>query len=99
MGSWTTVKEQMAELSVQRLAQDSFVTLAFDFDTGAPAKGTRCACSACGVLLMNDGSTERPRIARIWRGRTKRERADEYEAYNYEVGIKPPIEKTRLLSV
>lgn len=34
-----------------------------------------------------------PTIARIWRGRTRRERADEYEAYNYEVGIKPLIEK------
>lgn len=35
----------------------------------------------------------RPSIARIWRGVTARERADEYEAYNYEVGIKPLIEK------
>ena len=34
-----------------------------------------------------------PRIARIWRGRTPRERADEYEAYSYEAGIKPLIEK------
>ena len=34
-----------------------------------------------------------PTIARIWRGRTRREVADEYEAYNYEVGIKPLIEK------
>jgi heme-degrading monooxygenase HmoA len=34
---------------------------------------------------------KRPTIARIWRGRTRRERADEYEAYNYEVGIKPLI--------
>lgn len=34
-----------------------------------------------------------PRIARIWRGRTRADRADEYEAYNYEVGIKPLIEK------
>ena len=34
-----------------------------------------------------------PRIARIWRGRTRRDRADEYEAYNYEAGIKPLIEK------
>jgi heme-degrading monooxygenase HmoA len=42
---------------------------------------------------MSDGPTERPRIARIWRGRTKSERADEYEAYNYEVGIKPLIQK------
>ena len=36
---------------------------------------------------------KRPRIARIWRGRTRPESADEYEAYNYEVGIKPLIEK------
>jgi heme-degrading monooxygenase HmoA len=35
----------------------------------------------------------RPAVARIWRGRTRPERADEYEAYNYEVGIKPLIEK------
>src|SRR5580765_7509284 len=41
---------------------------------------------------MADAS-KRPRIARIWRGRTHRERADEYEAYNYEAGIKPLIEK------
>ena len=41
---------------------------------------------------MNDTS-KRPRIARIWRGRTRRERADEYEAYNYEAGIKPLIQK------
>ena len=34
-----------------------------------------------------------PTIARIWRGRTRRDQADEYEAYNYEVGIKPLIEK------
>jgi heme-degrading monooxygenase HmoA len=34
-----------------------------------------------------------PRIARIWRGRTTRERADEYEAYNYEAGIVPLVEK------
>jgi heme-degrading monooxygenase HmoA len=34
-----------------------------------------------------------PTIVRIWRGRTRRDRADEYEAYNYEAGIKPLIEK------
>jgi hypothetical protein len=34
-----------------------------------------------------------PTIARIWRGRTTSERADEYEAYLYETGIKPLIEK------
>jgi heme-degrading monooxygenase HmoA len=41
---------------------------------------------------MNDNG-RKPTIARIWRGRTKREVADAYEAYNYEVGIKPLIEK------
>lgn len=35
----------------------------------------------------------RPTIARIWRGRTPSEKADEYEAYNHEHGIKPLIEK------
>jgi heme-degrading monooxygenase HmoA len=43
---------------------------------------------------MGEKSVEkRPAIARIWRGRTSRKLADEYEAYNYEVGIKPLIEK------
>jgi hypothetical protein len=36
---------------------------------------------------------KRPTIARIWRGRVRRERADEYEVYNYETGVKPLIEK------
>ena len=31
----------------------------------------------------------KPTIARIWRGRTPRARADEYAAYLYEHGIKP----------
>jgi hypothetical protein len=34
-----------------------------------------------------------PAIVRIWRGRTPRDRADEYEAYNYEAGIKPLLTK------
>lgn len=38
-------------------------------------------------------SSSRPAIARIWRGRTTRARADEYEAYYNEAGIKPLIEK------
>jgi heme-degrading monooxygenase HmoA len=41
---------------------------------------------------MSD-TTTRPRIARVWRGRTRRERADEYEAYNYEAGITPLMAK------
>ena len=32
-------------------------------------------------------------IVRIWRGRTARDRADEYEAYNYEAGIKPLLRR------
>jgi hypothetical protein len=35
----------------------------------------------------------KPTIARIWRGRTPRAVSDEYQAYNYEAGIKPLIEK------
>jgi len=42
---------------------------------------------------MGSFGAKQPTIARIWRGRTTRERADEYEAYNYDVGIKPLIEK------
>ena len=35
----------------------------------------------------------KPTIARIWRGRTTREKADEYALYLYEVGIRPLEEK------
>jgi hypothetical protein len=35
----------------------------------------------------------KPTIARIWRGRVARAKADEYARYNYEVGIKPLEEK------
>jgi heme-degrading monooxygenase HmoA len=34
-----------------------------------------------------------PTIARIWRGRTTRDRADEYEAYNFAEGVRSLIEK------
>lgn len=36
-----------------------------------------------------------PKIARIWRGRTKSADADEYEAYNLAEGV-PPLEQTAL---
>jgi heme-degrading monooxygenase HmoA len=39
--------------------------------------------------------TRHPSIARIWRGRVPRARADEYERYLREAGI-PPLEKTAL---
>jgi heme-degrading monooxygenase HmoA len=42
---------------------------------------------------MEAKTAKRPAMARIWRGRTTRARADEYEAYSYEAGIKPLIEK------
>jgi hypothetical protein len=35
----------------------------------------------------------RPAIARIWRGRTTRARADEYERYNYDAGVTPLMQK------
>lgn len=38
-------------------------------------------------------SGPRPAIARIWRGRTEVAKADEYEHYLYENGIKPLEEK------
>ena len=45
---------------------------------------------------MSEASTPKTlAVARIWRGRTRLDLADEYEAYNYEVGIKPLIEKAR----
>lgn len=34
-----------------------------------------------------------PTIARIWHGRTLPEKADAYERYNYDAGIKPLVEK------
>lgn len=37
--------------------------------------------------------TARPTIARIWRGRVPRAKADEYARYNYEAGIRPLEEK------
>lgn len=35
----------------------------------------------------------KPTIARIWRGRTTRDKADAYEPYLLEVGIPPLVEK------
>ena len=35
----------------------------------------------------------KPKIARIWRGRVPRAKADAYARYNYEAGIKPLEEK------
>jgi heme-degrading monooxygenase HmoA len=43
--------------------------------------------------MSPSGTVKRPTIARIWRGRTTREKADAYAAYIYEEGIKPLIEK------
>jgi hypothetical protein len=52
------------------------------------------------VVAVEDHRTElpmptKPTIARIWRGRTRPEIADEYEAYIKAEGI-PPLEKTAL---
>ena len=40
---------------------------------------------------MSTPASRQPAIARVWRGRVSRERADEYEAYNHEAGIRPLI--------
>lgn len=40
---------------------------------------------------MNDNA--KPTIARIWRGRTRRDVADAYADYLHEAGIKPLMEK------
>ena len=40
---------------------------------------------------MTSDTVKKPLIARIWRGRVRRERAAEYQKYNYEFGIKPLI--------
>jgi hypothetical protein len=37
--------------------------------------------------------TATPTIARIWRGRTSRDRADEYASYLYATGIRPLEQK------
>jgi heme-degrading monooxygenase HmoA len=42
---------------------------------------------------MSSAAEKCPAIVRIWRGRVRRDRADEYERYNYAVGIRPLIEK------
>ena len=39
--------------------------------------------------MSDSSSAVQPTIARIWRGRTARQRADEYARYLYEHGIKP----------
>ena len=43
--------------------------------------------------MTESSGAAQPTIARIWRGRTPRQRADEYARYLYEHGIKPLEEK------
>ena len=57
------------------------------FKTERPIDETATA----GASMGSETAVKKPRIARIWRGRVKRERADEYQKYNYEIGIKPLI--------
>jgi heme-degrading monooxygenase HmoA len=42
---------------------------------------------------MNASTLKQPTMVRIWRGRTPRDRADEYEAYHNEAGITPLLNK------
>src|ERR671913_2108472 len=43
--------------------------------------------------MTSSSGAVQPTIARIWRGRTPRRKADEYARYLYEHGIKPLEEK------
>jgi|EndMetStandDraft_5_1072996.scaffolds.fasta_scaffold399229_1 hypothetical protein len=43
--------------------------------------------------MSRSGDVKRPAIARIWRGRTIRDKADVYADYLYEEGIRPLEEK------
>jgi hypothetical protein len=43
--------------------------------------------------MASSSRAARPKIARIWRGRTTAAKADEYAGYLYEHGIKPLVEK------
>jgi hypothetical protein len=40
-------------------------------------------------VSARSGPRTRPTVARIWRGRVRADRADEYEAYSMEAGIRP----------
>jgi heme-degrading monooxygenase HmoA len=42
---------------------------------------------------MKQTVTPQPKIARIWRGRTTREKANAYAEYLYQVGFLPLVEK------
>src|SRR3569833_2243685 len=69
----------------------SFFVAAFTPSLGRA--GTRKSSTMASASRTSTEPTPKPSIARIWRGRVKRERADEYEKYNFETGIKPLIEK------
>jgi hypothetical protein len=43
--------------------------------------------------MASPSQDQKPTIARIWRGRTLAAKADEYEKYNYEHGIRPLEQK------
>ncbi len=58
--------------------------------------GQRIALAFSATGNRNN-TVKHPGIARIWRGRVKRELADEYQKYNYDFGIKPLIEKAMAL--
>ena len=47
------------------------------------------SCLENGIASAMNSDTKTPRIARIWRGRVPREKAAEYQKYNYEAGVRP----------
>jgi hypothetical protein len=45
--------------------------------------------------MESERAGTRQTVARMWRGRTRPDVADEYEAHSFEAGIRPRIEKAR----
>jgi hypothetical protein len=56
-------------------------------------RGQRIDGISGGCAMSPSTNRTTPTIARIWRGRTTRARADEYAAYLYEHGIRPLEQK------
>jgi hypothetical protein len=78
----------------QSLTGTGFASQAFRLADGGDASYRRGRERQVQGPTMNASAKgPSPRIARIWRGRTTRAKADEYAAYLYEQGIRPLEQK------
>src|SRR5688572_32157763 len=71
-------------------------TTLFRSCTGAAVLAAGCTMGPREAPTPSEAAI--PRVARIWRGRTSLERADEYQFYLYEAGVKKDRKSTRLNS-